>query len=100
MRISHIRLCAWKGEKQFPSITATSAYGYKQTLAGLKTTSALHPGADLLGGVSKGLLLTRSGYAVGYANYLEAERFSTGVRRTDGSTRKPHIHCQVERQVP
>ncbi len=27
-----------------------SASGYKQTLAGLKTTSALHPGADLPGG--------------------------------------------------
>ncbi len=36
-----------------------SAYDYKQTLAGLKTTSALHPGADLPGGVSKGLLLTQ-----------------------------------------
>ncbi len=27
-----------------------SANGYKQTLAGLKTTSALHPGADVPGG--------------------------------------------------
>ncbi len=35
----------------------TSAVGYEQTLARLKTTSALHPGADLPGGVSKGLLL-------------------------------------------
>ena len=34
-----------------------SAVGYKQTLAGLKTTSALHPGADLPGGVAEGLLL-------------------------------------------
>ncbi len=41
--------------------TQESAFGYKQTLAGLKTTSALHPGADLPGGVSNGLLLTRSG---------------------------------------
>ncbi len=54
VRISHIRLCPWKGEKQCPSITATSASGYKQTLAGLKTTSALHPGADLPGGVAEG----------------------------------------------
>ncbi len=60
VRISHIRLCAWKGEKQFPSITATSAYGYKQTLAGLKTTSAFHPGADLLGGVAEGPFLTQA----------------------------------------
>ncbi len=77
-----------------------SPLGYKQTLAGLKTTSASPPKADVPGGVAEGPFLTRSGYAVGYANYLEAERFSTGVRRTDGSTRKPHIHCQVERQVP
>ncbi len=38
-----------------------SAFGYKQTLAGLKTTSALHPGADLPGGVAEVPLLTRSG---------------------------------------
>ena len=60
VRISRIRLCAWKGEKQFPSITATSASGYKQTLAGLKTTSALHPGADLPGGVAEGPFLTQA----------------------------------------
>ncbi len=36
-----------------------SALGYKQTLAGLKTTSALHPGADLLGGVAEGPFLTQ-----------------------------------------
>ncbi len=39
----------------------TSALGYKQTLAGLKTTSALHPGADLPGGVAEGPFLTQSG---------------------------------------
>ncbi len=36
-----------------------SASGYKQTLAGLKTTSALHPGADLSGGVAEGPFLTQ-----------------------------------------
>ncbi len=36
-----------------------SAYGYKQTPAGLKTTSALHPGADLPGGVAEGPFLTQ-----------------------------------------
>ena len=35
-----------------------TAPGYKQTLAGLKTTSALHPGADLPGGVAEGPFLT------------------------------------------
>ncbi len=40
---------------------SSSAPGYKQTPAGLKTTSASPPGADLPGGVSKGLLLTQSG---------------------------------------
>ncbi len=40
-----------------PSQAGMSGYGYEQTLARLKTTSALHPGADLPGGVSKGLLL-------------------------------------------
>ncbi len=58
LRISRTRLCAWKGEKQFPSITATSASGYKQTLAGQKTTSALHPGADLPGGLPLKVKLT------------------------------------------
>ncbi len=38
-----------------------SPLGYKQTLAGPKTTSALHPGADLPGGVPVRLLLTQSG---------------------------------------
>ncbi len=36
-----------------------SANGYKQTLAGLKTTSALHPGADLPGGVAEGPFVTQ-----------------------------------------
>ena len=35
-----------------------SAHGYKQTLAGLKTTSALHPGADLPGGAPLKVKLT------------------------------------------
>ncbi len=39
-----------------------SVVGYKQTLAGLKTTSALHPGADLPGGVAEGPFLTPSGH--------------------------------------
>ena len=39
----------------------TSGYGYKQTLAGLKTTSASLPGADLPGGVAEGPFLTQSG---------------------------------------
>ncbi len=39
-----------------------SAYGYKQTLAGLKITSALHPGADLSGGVAEGPFLTQLGH--------------------------------------
>ncbi len=37
-----------------------SAVGYKQTLAGLKTTPALHPGADLPGGVAEGPFLTQA----------------------------------------
>ena len=49
-----------KVKKQFPSITATSASGYKQTLAGLKSTSALHPGADLSAGVAEGPFLTQA----------------------------------------
>ena len=37
-----------------------SAVGYKQTLAGLKTTSASPPGADLPGGVAEGPFLTQA----------------------------------------
>ncbi len=44
-----------------------SPSGYKQTLAGLKTTSASPPGADVPGGVSKGLLLTRSGRSLDHS---------------------------------
>ncbi len=36
-----------------------SVPGYKQTLAGLKTTSASPPGADLPGGVAEGPFLTQ-----------------------------------------
>ncbi len=42
------------------TLVLRSAVGYKQTLAGLKTTSTLPPGADLLDVVSKGLLLTQA----------------------------------------
>ncbi len=42
-----------------------SASGYKQTLAGLKTTSALHPGADLPGGVAEVPFLTLCGSRAG-----------------------------------
>ncbi len=48
-----------------------SPLGYKQTLAGLKTTSALHPGADLPGGVAEGRFMVESGcgaVAVGSAH--------------------------------
>ncbi len=45
--ISGIRLCASEGEKHFPSITATSAFGYKQTSGRLKMTSALPSEADI-----------------------------------------------------
>ena len=41
-------------------VTPMSVVGYKQTLAGLKTTSALHPGADLPGGVAGGPFLTQA----------------------------------------
>ncbi len=43
-------------------VTEESAFGYKQTLAGLKTTSALHPGADVPGGVAEGPFLTHLGH--------------------------------------
>ncbi len=39
-----------------------SVVGYKQTLAGLKTTSASPPGADLSGGVAEGPFLTHNGH--------------------------------------
>ena len=39
-----------------------SAFGYKQTLAGLKTTSASPPGADVPGGVAEGPFLTHLGH--------------------------------------
>ena len=42
------------------SAAPTSAYGYKQTLAGLKTTSASPPGADVPGGVAEGPFLTQA----------------------------------------
>ncbi len=48
-----------------------SVVGYKQTLAGLKTTSASPPGADLPGGVAEGPFLVESGcgaVAVGSAH--------------------------------
>ncbi len=44
----------------YQSRVRMSAPGYKQTQAGLKTTSALHPGADLPGGVAEGPFLTHS----------------------------------------
>ncbi len=40
LRISRIRLCASEGKKHLPSITATSAFGYKQTSSRPKSTSA------------------------------------------------------------
>ncbi len=46
--ISGIRLCASEGEKHFPSITATSALGYKQTSSRPKSKSAYPPTADIL----------------------------------------------------
>ena len=48
VRISRARLCESEDEKHFPSITATSAYGYKQTSSRPKSTSALPPVADIL----------------------------------------------------
>ncbi len=43
-------------------VIPTSAAGYKQTLAGLKITSASPPGADLPGGVAEGPFLTLMGH--------------------------------------
>ncbi len=42
------------------TLVLRSACGYKQTLAGLKITSASPPGADLSGGVAEGPLLTQA----------------------------------------
>ncbi len=47
LRISRIRLCASEGEKHSPSITATSASGYKQTSSRPKWMSALPPTTDI-----------------------------------------------------
>ncbi len=69
----------------------TSAFGYKQTLAGLKTTSALHPGADLPGGVSKGLLLTQSRHD-GAAPVASMSPDRTGVcRESRGAPSAPGL---------
>ncbi len=46
--ISRIRICASEGKKHLPSITATSAYGYKQTSSRPKMRSALPPAPDIL----------------------------------------------------
>ncbi len=46
--ISGIRLFASEGEKHFASITATSAFGYKQTSSRPKLTSTLPPTPDIL----------------------------------------------------
>ncbi len=48
-------------ELRFLTPAPTSAVGYKQTLAGMKTTSASPPGADLPGGEAEGPFLTQSG---------------------------------------
>ncbi len=45
--ISDIRLCASEGQTHLPSITATSACGYKQTFSRPKSTSALPPTSDI-----------------------------------------------------
>ncbi len=47
LRISRIRVCGSKGKKHLPSITATSAVGYKQTSSRPKTMSASPPRADI-----------------------------------------------------
>ncbi len=47
LRISHIRFCAWEGKEHLPNITATSAFGYKQTSSRPKMMSALPPRADI-----------------------------------------------------
>ena len=47
------------GEFEFPTQVLRSVLGYKQTLAGLKTTSALHPEADLRAGVAEGPFVTQ-----------------------------------------
>ncbi len=62
-----------------------SAYGYKQTLAGLKTTSASPPGADLPGGVAEGPFLTRSGHFAGYSSNVEP---SAKLSNFNASTRR------------